>query len=118
MILKYKIHYKFYCLVYFIMIYLLYTDTRLGRLCTKGVCKSRNPTRNTRNPPGTPGTPPGTPGTPGTVPGTRWNTSYEATHVFLYKFTCFALNSGCWMVTIFTFTCIVVSLNNFSHGQG
>ena len=32
MILKYKIHYKFYCLVYFIMIYLLYTDTRLGRL--------------------------------------------------------------------------------------
>ena len=34
MILKYKIHYKFYCLVYFIMIYLLYTDTRLGRLCT------------------------------------------------------------------------------------
>jgi hypothetical protein len=33
MILKYKIHYKFYCLVYFIMIYLLYTDTRLGRLC-------------------------------------------------------------------------------------
>ena len=63
-----------------------------------GVCKSRNPTRNTRNPPGTPGTPPGTPGTPpgtpGTPPGTRWNTSYEATHVFLYKFTCFALNSG------------------------
>ena len=56
-------------------------------------------------PPGTPGTPPGTPGTlpgtpgtppgtPGTPPGTRWNTSYEATHVFLYKFTCFALNSG------------------------
>ena len=49
--------------------------------------------------PGTPGTPPGTlgtpPGTPGTPPGTRWNTSYEATHVFLYKFTCFALNSGC-----------------------
>ena len=32
MIFKYKIHYKFYCLVYFIMIYLLYTDTRLGRL--------------------------------------------------------------------------------------
>jgi hypothetical protein len=23
--------------------------------------------------------------------------------VFLYKFTCFALNSGWWMVTIFTF---------------
>jgi hypothetical protein len=76
--------------------------------------------------PGTPGTPPRTlpgtpatlPGTPGTPPGTRWNTSYEATHVFLYKFTCFALNSGCWMVTIFTFTCIFVSLNNFSHGQG
>ena len=72
--------------------------------------------------PGTPGTPPGTPGTPpgtpGTPPGTRWNTSYEATHVFLYKFTCFALNSGCWMVTIFNFTCIFVSLNNFSHGQG
>ena len=49
-------------------------------------------------PPGTPGIPPGTPGTPpgtpGTPPGTRWNTSYEATHVFLYKFTCFALNSG------------------------
>ena len=49
-------------------------------------------------PPGTPGTPPGTPGTPPgtprTPPGTRWNTSYEATHVFLYKFTCFALNSG------------------------
>ena len=96
----------------------------------KGVCKSRNPTRNTRNPPGTPGTPPGTlpgtpgtppgtpgtppgtpgtllgtpgtllgtpgtpPGTPGTPPGTGWNTSYEATHVFLCKFTCFALNSG------------------------
>jgi hypothetical protein len=84
-----------------------------------GVCKSRNSTRNTRNtrnPPGTPGTPPGTPGTlpgtpgtppgtppgtlgtppgtPGTPPGTHWNTSYEATHVFLYKFTCFALNSG------------------------
>ena len=69
--------------------------------------------------PGTPGTPPGIPGTPGTLPGsragtpgtppgTRWNTSYEATHVFLYKFTCFALNSGCWMVTIFTFTCIFV----------
>ena len=79
---------------------------------SRGVCKSRNPTRNTRNPPGTPGTPPGTPGTlpgtpetppgtpgtppgtPGSPPGTRWNTSYEATHVFLYKFTCFALNSG------------------------
>ena len=77
-----------------------------------GVCKSRNPTRNTRNLPGTPGTPPGTPGTlpgtPGTLPGTpgnppgtpgtphgtRWNTSYEATHMFLYKFTCFALISG------------------------
>jgi hypothetical protein len=77
-----------------------------------GVCKSRNPTRNTRNPPGTPGTLPGTPGTPPgtpgtppgtpgtpprtprTPPGTRWNTSYEATHVFLYKFTCFTLNSG------------------------
>ena len=45
--------------------------------------------------PGTPGTPPGTPGNPpGTPPGTHWNTSYEATHVFLYKFTCFALNSG------------------------
>ena len=48
--------------------------------------------------PGTPGTPPGTPGTPpgtpGTPPGTRWNISYAATHVFLYKFTCFALNSG------------------------
>ena len=71
-----------------------------------GVCKSRNPTRN---PPGTlPGTPGTLPGTPGTPPGTRWNTSYEATHVFLYKFTCFALNSGCWMVTIFTFTCIFV----------
>ena len=66
---------------------------------------TRNPTRNTRNPPGTPGTLPGTPGTlpgtpgtppgtPGTPPGTRWNTSYEAAHVFLYKFTCFALNSG------------------------
>jgi hypothetical protein len=38
--------------------------------------------------------------------------------VFLYKFACFALNSGCWMVTIFTVTCIFVSLNNFSHGQG
>ena len=109
-------------------------------LLSMGVCKSRNPTRNTRNPPGTPpgtlpgtpgtlpgtpgtlpgtpGTLPGTPGTPGTPPGTRWNTSYEATHVFLYKFTCFALNSGCWMVTIFNFTCIFVSLNNFSHGQG
>ena len=100
----------------------------LNRQCSKieqyhlkylGVCKSRNPTRNTRNPPGTPGIPPGTPGTlprtpgtppgtPGTPPGTRWNTSYEATHVFLYKFTCFALNSWCWMVTIFTFTCIFV----------
>jgi hypothetical protein len=39
--------------------------------------------------PGTPGTLPGTPpgappGTPGTPPGTRWNTSYAATHVFLY----------------------------------
>ena len=94
-----------------------------------GVCKSRNSTRKTRNPPGTPGTPPGTlpgtpgtlpgtpgtppgtpgtppgtpgtpPGTPGTPPGTRWNTSYEATHVFLYKFTCFALNSGCWMLYV------------------
>jgi hypothetical protein len=32
MILKYKIHYKFYCVVYSIIIYLLYTDTRLGRL--------------------------------------------------------------------------------------
>jgi hypothetical protein len=61
----------------------------------RGVCKSRNPTRNTRNPPGTPPGTPGTlPGTPGTPPGTRWNTSYEATHVFLYKFTCFALNRG------------------------
>jgi hypothetical protein len=30
MILKYKIHYKFYCVVYSIIIYLLYTDTRLG----------------------------------------------------------------------------------------
>jgi hypothetical protein len=30
MILKYKIHYKFYCVVYSIMIYLLYTNTRLG----------------------------------------------------------------------------------------
>ena len=74
-----------------------------------GVCKSRNPTRNTRNQPGTPpgtpgtlpgtpGTPPGTPGTPPgtprTPPGTCWNTSYAATHVFLYKFMCFALNSG------------------------
>ena len=86
------------------------------RAAAMGVCKSRNPTRNTRNPPGTPpgtpGTPPGTPGTtpgtpgtppgtpgsppgtPGTPPGTRRNTSYEAMHVFLYKFTCFALNSG------------------------
>jgi hypothetical protein len=33
MILKYKIHYKFYCVVYSIIIYLLHTDTRLGRLC-------------------------------------------------------------------------------------
>jgi hypothetical protein len=33
MILKYKIHYKFYCVIYSIIIYLLYTDTRLGRLC-------------------------------------------------------------------------------------
>ena len=33
MILKYKIHYKFYCVVYSIIIYLLYTNTRLGRLC-------------------------------------------------------------------------------------
>ena len=33
MILKYKIHYKSYCVVYSIMIYLLYTNTRLGRLC-------------------------------------------------------------------------------------
>jgi hypothetical protein len=32
MILKYKIHYKFYCVVYSIMIYLLHTNTRLGRL--------------------------------------------------------------------------------------
>ena len=32
MILKYKIHYKFYCVVHSIMIYLLYTNTRLGRL--------------------------------------------------------------------------------------
>jgi hypothetical protein len=32
MILKYKIHYKFYCVVYSIIIYLLYTNTRLGRL--------------------------------------------------------------------------------------
>jgi hypothetical protein len=32
MILKYKIQYKFYCVVYSIMIYLLYTNTRLGRL--------------------------------------------------------------------------------------
>jgi hypothetical protein len=89
--------------------------------CFMGVCKSRNPTRNTRNLPGTPGTPPGTPGTlpgtprtlpgtpgnppgtPGTPHGTRWNTSYEATHMFLYKFTCFALISGWWMVTIITF---------------
>jgi hypothetical protein len=30
MILKYKIHYKFYCVVYSVIIYLLYTDTRLG----------------------------------------------------------------------------------------
>jgi hypothetical protein len=32
MILKYKIHYKFYCVVYShtIMIYLLYTNTRLA----------------------------------------------------------------------------------------
>jgi hypothetical protein len=35
MILKYKIHYKFYCVVYSIMIYLLYTNTRLGRLWCK-----------------------------------------------------------------------------------
>ena len=91
-----------------------------NKLSEEGVCKSRNPTRNLpgtpgtppgtpgtppgtpETPPGTPGTPPGTPGTPpgtppgtsGTPPGTRWNTSYEATHVFLYKFTCFALNSS------------------------
>jgi hypothetical protein len=32
MILKYKIHSKFYCVVYSIMIYLLHTNTRLGRL--------------------------------------------------------------------------------------
>jgi hypothetical protein len=32
MILKYKIHYKFYFVVYSIMIYLLYTNTHLGRL--------------------------------------------------------------------------------------
>jgi hypothetical protein len=32
-ILNYKIHYTFYCVVYSIMIYLLYTNTRLGRLC-------------------------------------------------------------------------------------
>ena len=90
--------------------YITFSKSRLAA----GVCKSRNPTRNTRNPPGTPGTPPGTPGTlpgtpgtppgtpgtppgtpgtppgtPETPPGTRWNTSYEATHVFfLYKFTC------------------------------
>ena len=35
MILKYEIHYKFYCVVYSIMIYLLYTNTRLGRLCLR-----------------------------------------------------------------------------------
>ena len=63
---------------------------------TPGTPGTRPGTPGTRlgtpgTPPGTPGTPPGTPGTP---PGTRWNTSYEATHVFLYKFTCFALNSG------------------------
>jgi hypothetical protein len=90
-----------------------------------GVCKSRNPTRNTRNPPerpgtspGTPGTPPGTPGTPPgtpeTPPGTPRNPTrnaleyeLEAMHVFLHKFTYFAvmggLNSGWWVVTIFTF---------------
>ena len=42
--------------------------SKCKRLCgmtrkPSGVCKSRNPTRNTRNTPGTPGTPPGTPGT-------------------------------------------------------
>jgi hypothetical protein len=52
-----------------------------NRSVVKGVCKSRNPIRNTRT-------------LPGTTHGTSWNTSYEATHVFLYKFTCFALNSG------------------------
>jgi hypothetical protein len=32
MIFKYKIHYKFYCVAYSMMIYLLYTNTRLGHL--------------------------------------------------------------------------------------
>ena len=39
-----------------------YKCLRIHKLIIKqllmGVCKSRNPTRNTRNPPGTPGTPP------------------------------------------------------------
>jgi hypothetical protein len=75
------------------------------------------PTGTPRTPPGTPGTPPGTPGTPPGTPGTptgkpgtlfgipknhTLNTLEHAgiramkqwTCLILYKFTCFALNSG------------------------
>jgi hypothetical protein len=57
MILKYKMHSKFYCVVYSVMIYLLYTNTRPWAACgTIGVFKdyvtweeSRSPSKRRSN---------------------------------------------------------------------
>ena len=100
----------------------IYTDRFTGdrisakkQRLKKGVCKSRNPTRNTRNTRNpTRNTRNPTRNTRNPTRNTRnptWNTrnptrkalEYEleamhignvTLHMFLYKFTCFALNSG------------------------